>query len=293
MNTPSDATTRLSVRDGIATLTLNRPHRRNAMTRAMLQAVCDDFDAVNADDDVRAVVVTGAGSSFCVGADLADAGSFGRGQALPAENRRDAGGVLALRIFACRKPVIAAINGDAVGVGATMTLPMDVRLASEATRFAFPFARRGIVPESCASWFLPRVVGISRALEWTMFGGLIPVTDAREAGLVRSVHAATSLLDEAHQLALRLTSQGSPTSISATRRLLWQGLTLQHPMHSHEQESALLTALAGGPDAAEGVASFLEKRPPEFRSRSSVELAAFEGWWAGPEYAPIPLARGD
>jgi len=293
MNTPSEPTTRRSVRDGIATLTFNRPDRRNAMTRDMLHALCEDFDILDADDEVRAIIVTGEGSSFCVGADLANVRSFGRGEATPDGASRDVGGILALRIFACNKPVIAAVNGDAVGVGATMTLPMDIRLAADTARFAFPFTRRGIVPESCASWFLPRIVGISRALEWTMFGGLISAAEANQAGLVRSLHSPGTLLEDAYQLARRLTRNGSPVSLSATRRLLWQGLTQQHPMHSHEQESALLTALAGSPDVTEGVASFFEKRPPQFHSRPSVELEQFESWWATPDYAPIPPIQRD
>jgi enoyl-CoA hydratase/carnithine racemase len=284
---PPEATTRRTVVDGIATITLNRPDRRNAMTRDMVHQLCADFDAVDADDGIRAVIVTGAERSFCVGADLGNPTAFGRAEERADRMRRDVGGYLALRIFTCRKPVIAAVNGDAVGIGATMTLPMDIRLASTAARYMFPFTRRGIVPETCASWFLPRVVGISRALEWTMYGGLISADEVFQAGLVRSLHAPEELLPAAHAVAVRLTESGSPVSIGATRRLLWQGLTNGHPMESHQEESALLAALSGGPDATEGVRSFLEKRPAAFTSRPSTELVPFEGWWDVPEFSAL------
>jgi enoyl-CoA hydratase/carnithine racemase len=284
--------TRRSVSDGVATISLERPDRRNAMTRDMIQQLCADLDAIDSDDDIRAIIVTGTGRSFCVGADLGDPDALGQGEEHPEGSGRDVGGILALRIFACRKPVIAAVNGDAVGIGVTMTLPMDVRLASSAARFAFPFTRRGIIPETCASWFLPRVVGISRALEWTLYGGLISAAEALEAGLVRSLHPPDELLSAAHAVALRLTRTGAPVSIGATRRLLWQGLTHQHPMQSHEQESALLAALSRGPDSSEGVRSFLDKRPASFVSRPSRDLVPFEGWWKAPDYSgPIPAPQ--
>jgi len=282
-----DVAIRRTVADGIATITLDRPERRNAMTRAMVHQLCAELDAVDADDGIRAVIVTGVGRSFCAGADLGNPAAFGRGEERADRTRRDVGGYLALRIFTCRKPVIAAVNGDAVGIGATMTLPMDIRLASTSARYAFPFTRRGIVPETCASWFLPRVVGISRALEWTMYGGLIQAEEVLEAGLVRSLHNTDELLPAAHAVAVRITSSGSPVSVAATRRLLWQGLTNHHPMQSHQEESGLLAALSGTPDATEGVRSFLEKRPPRFTSSPAAELPRFEDWWTVPDFSAL------
>lgn len=283
-----ESSTRRTVVDRVATITLDRPDRRNAMTREMVYQLCADLDAIDAADDIRAVIVTGAGSSFCAGADLGNPTAFGNGAERTDRTRRDVGGFLALRIFTCRKPIIAAINGDAVGIGATMTLPMDIRIASTDARFAFPFTRRGIVPETCASWFLPRLVGISQALEWTLYGGLIPAQEALDARLIRSLSAPEDLQSTAHSVALRLTELGSPVSIGATRRLLWQGLTNDHPMQSHEQESAVLAALSGTPDAVEGVRSFLDKRGPNFTSQPSLDLAPFERWWAAPEFSPLP-----
>ena len=281
---PDSGVVTTTVDDAIAVLRINRPERRNALSRHTVSRVCEVLDGLDGDDDVRAVIVTGSGTTFSAGADLSGGGAtFGRTAADPA-NERDYGGILALRLFAFTKPVIGAVNGDAAGLGATMTLPMDVRLASEGARFVFPFARRGIVPEACSTWFLPRLVGVSRALEWTLGGAPVPAREAQEAGLVRDVHPADELLDAATQVARDLTRRSSPLSVAATRQMLWQGLTLAHPMEAHRRESELVRSLGQGPDAFEGVSAFLEKREPRFASRPSNDLAPFTDWWALPDY---------
>lgn len=276
----------VSIESAVATVTLDRADRRNAMTRAMVYGLIDVLDRLDLDDDVRAIVVTGAGAAFSVGADLEGGrGTFADTVDEPeADADRDVGGILALRLFACTKPLIAAINGDAVGIGATMTLPMDIRLAATSARFRFPFARRGIVPESCGSWFLPRIVGVSRAMEWLTGGALISSDDAVDAGLVRSLHAPDELVPAATELARRLTADTSPVSVAATRQLVWQGLTTPHPMIAHRRETRLLRALAGGPDATEGIAAFLERRDAHFTSRPSHDLSPFADWWRTPPY---------
>jgi enoyl-CoA hydratase/carnithine racemase len=271
------------VEASVAVVSLNRPERRNALTRAVVQQLCDVLDDLDSDDDVRAIVITGAGSSFCVGADLEGGGrTFASAPSQPMQ--RDYGGILALRIFRCTKPVIAAVNGDAAGLGATMTLPMDVRLAANTARFVFPFTRRGIVPEACSTWFLPRVVGVSRALEWTLSGAPVSALDAQAAGLVRTLHEPAELMAAAHQVALDLTANSSPLSVAATRQMMWQGLTLSHPMEAHRRESVLVHTLGRGPDAAEGIDAFLQKRPAAFTSRPSRDLTSFAGWWTEPDF---------
>jgi enoyl-CoA hydratase/carnithine racemase len=277
----------------VAVVTLNRPHRRNALTASAVHALCLALTDLDADDAISAVVITGAGDTFSVGADLGGGvrtftsrvskSGDATDQPQP-DSRRDVGGVLALTLFGLGTPVIAAVNGDAVGIGATMTLPMDIRIASTAARFRFPFVRRGIVPETCSSWFLPRIVGVSRALEWTYSAALIPADEAHEAGLIRSVHDPEALMPTALALAQRLTEQAAPVSISATRKLMWHGLTQSHPMTAHHHESELLRALAVGPDVAEGIEAFLEKRRPQFVGRPSEALAPFASWWADPPY---------
>ena len=257
--------------DRVLTVTLDRPDRLNAFTVAMQQELCAVLDEVDADPGIRAVIVTGRGRGFCAGADLGsggdtfdvDAGSPATGSGGPAAHR-DEGGLLALRLFALTKPVIAAINGPAVGVGVTMTLPMDVRLASDTARFGFVFARRGIVPEACSSWFLPRVVGISTALEWTMTGRVFGADEALERGLVRSVHPADELLPAARALATEIATNTSAVSVAMTRQMLWSLLGADHPMAAHRIDSAAIAALGRSADAREGVLSFLEKRPPAF-----------------------------
>lgn len=278
--------------DGILTITLNRPERLNAWTATMARELMAAFDRVDADDKVRAVIVTGAGHAFCAGADLERGGETfdwrARGQAQGAqadgaEVPRDNGGQLTLRIFDCTKPVIAAVNGAAVGVGATMTLPMDIRIAAEDARFGFVFVRRGIVPEAASSWFLPRVVGINRALEWVMTGRVFPAEEARAAGLVRSVHPAGELLDVARALAREIAENAAPVSVALARRMLWRMLGAEHPMIAHRTDSRAMFLRGQSADVVEGINSFLEKRPPRFADRVSDGLPdVFPGWEAPP-----------
>jgi enoyl-CoA hydratase/carnithine racemase len=293
MTETSDDTVAVDIDHGIAIIRIDRPEHRNAMTRAMVMRLVSAFDRVDADDTVRAVIVTGEGACFSVGADLSGGGKTFRGREGRDPGERDTGGILALRVFRCAKPVIAAINGDAVGIGATMTLPMDIRLAADNARFAFPFVRRGIVPETCSSWFLPRIVGISRALEWMMSGGLVSAAEAQAAGLVRDCLPPEQLLPTAIETAHRLTSRSSPLSVAATRRLLWQGLTTAHPIEAHRQESLLLGGLAMGPDATEGITSFLERREPQFVSRPSQDMQQFAHLWVEPPYGAASDTSAD
>lgn len=271
------------VEDGIATLTLNRPEKLNAFTRDMMYEVLDALDRVDADDAVRVLIVTGAGRGFCAGADLSGgSGTFDeRERAAEAgiEGQRDGGGRVTLRLFDLAKPVIAAVNGPAVGVGVTMTLPMDVRLASERARFGFVFARRGLVPEAASSWFLPRVVGISRACEWVCTGRVFPASEALEAGLVRSVHPPGELLPAARALAREIADHTAPVAVAVSRQMLWKMLGAGHPMEAHRVDSRGIRALGRSPDAHEGVASFLEKRPPRFGMRPSADMPDFYPWW--------------
>jgi enoyl-CoA hydratase/carnithine racemase len=275
--------------DGILTVTLDRPDRLNAFTPEMQHDLIAAFDQADEDRSVRCVVVTGRGRGFCAGADLAGGGdtfavrsSNGGGE--PDGRRRDGGGMVSLRIFACTKPVIAAINGPAVGVGVTMTLPMDIRLAAESARFGFVFARRGLVPEAASSWFLPRVVGISRATEWCYTGRVFGADEALAAGLVRSVHPDGELLDAAYALAGEIAASTSPVSVTLTRQMLWHMLGEPHPMAAHRIDSAAIETLGQGPDAREGVTSFLEKRRPAFPSKVPDDLPDFTPWWEEPEF---------
>jgi len=253
-----------SVDDRVLTLTLSRPEKLNAFTAQMLAEMLDALDRADADDDVRAIIVTGSGRAFCAGADLssgsgtfdARAGAGGVG----IEQRRDGGGRLTLRIYDCKKPIIAAINGPAVGVGVTMTLPMDVRLASQDARFGFVFARRGICLEAASSWFLPRVVGVSRALEWGFSGRVFPASEALAAGLVRSLHAPSDLLPAARELAREIADNTSAISVAMTRQLVWKMLGADHPMEAHKLDSRAISALGQSADAHEGVASARARR---------------------------------
>ena len=258
-----------SVADSVATITLSRPERMNAFTDVMMREVIDAFDRVDADDDVRVVVVTGAGErAFCAGADLGGGGeTFSKGGSdiqTAVGVPRDGGGMVSLRIFDCKKPVIGAINGAAVGVGVTMTLPMDIRLASDNARFGFVFARRGIVPEACSSWFLPRLVGISTAAEWCYSGLVFPATEALERGLVRSVHAPEDLLPAAYELAREIADNTAPVSVALTRQMLWRMLGADHPMEAHRVDSRGIQSRGASADSKEGVESFLEKRQPAY-----------------------------
>ena len=277
------------VADRVATITLDRPDRLNAFTGRMQVELCDAFDRIDADDDVRAVIVTGRGRGFCAGADLGTGGSTfdaaESGAAYEPDGRhRDEGGLTALRIFACTKPVIAAVNGPAVGVGVTMQLPMDVRLASTEAKFGFVFARRGIVPEACSSWFLPRLVGISQAMEWCATGRVFGAPEALAGGLVRSIHEPDDLLPAAHALAAEIAENTSAVSVALTRALLWRMLGASHPMEAHRVDSALIDACGAGPDAREGVISFLQKRPAVFPGRVSTDLPAPYPWWDEPVF---------
>jgi enoyl-CoA hydratase/carnithine racemase len=262
---------RYEVQDHVLTITLHRPDRLNAFTGTMARELIEAFDRADADDEVRAVVVTGEGRAFCAGADLGAGGDTfdSRDRQEEGEVPRDGGGVVTLRIFASTKPVIAAINGPAVGVGITMTLPMDVRLAAEGAKIGFVFARRGIVPEACSSWFLPRIVGISQAMEWCATGRVFTAEEALAGGLVRSVHPPEEVLGAARALAAEIAEHGAPVSVALTRRLLWAGLGAEHPMAAHRADSRAMFSRGQSDDAREGVTSFLEKRPAQFSDRVS------------------------
>jgi enoyl-CoA hydratase/carnithine racemase len=271
---------RCEVDEGVLTITLDRPERLNAYTPTMQQELLAAFDDADADDDVRAVIVTGAGRGFCAGADLEAGGdTFDyRRRGVDDEVPRDGGGRVALRIFESTKPVIGAINGPAVGVGATMTLPMDVRLASDSAKIGFVFTRRGIVPEACSSWFLPRVVGISRAMEWAATGRVFGAEEALAGGLVRSVHPGDELIAAARSLAREIADNTAPVSVALARRLMWAGLGAAHPMEAHRADSRAMLARGQSEDVREGVASFLEKRPAQFPDRVSDGLPDVFPW---------------
>jgi enoyl-CoA hydratase/carnithine racemase len=263
-------TIRYEVADRVLTITLHRPERLNAFTETMRTELIDAFERADGDDEVRAVIVTGAGRGFCAGMDLGGGGgTFDYGEHADGEIPRDGGGRVVLRIFECTKPVIAAINGPAVGVGITMTLPMDIRLAAESARMGFVFTRRGIVPEACSSWFLPRLVGISQAMEWVASGRVFDAQEALAGGLVRSVHPDGELLDAAHALAQEIAQHTAPVSVALARRLLWNMLGAEHPMEAHRADSRAMFARGRSEDAREGVTSFLEKRDPRFSDRVS------------------------
>jgi enoyl-CoA hydratase/carnithine racemase len=283
----------LDVADRVLTITLNRPDRLNAFTVTMADEVMAAFDVADEDPEVRAVIVTGKGRGFCAGADLGAGGSTfdvtaesqatGRADR-PPEQHRDEGGLVTLRIFGCTKPVIAAINGPSVGVGATMTLPMDIRLASESAKFGFVFARRGLVPEACSSWFLPRVVGISTALEWTLTGRVFGPDEALRVGLVRAVLPPDELLPAARELAREIAENTSATSIAMTRQMLWRMLGADHPMAAHQVDSNAIAKLGRSADVREGVLSFLEKRPPAFTDQVPADIPAPWPFWTEPAF---------
>ena len=296
-------TLRYEVDQHILTLTLNRPDQLNAFNGPMMNELIAAFDVADADDDVRAIIVTGAGRAFCAGADLsAGAKTFDYAaradkpekQGTPTgadgqpdwghESVRDGGGRVVLRIYECLKPVIAAINGPAVGIGATMLLPMDIRLAADSARIGFVFARRGITPEACSSWFLPRLVGISRALEWTYSGRIFPATEALAGGLVSALHAPDALLPAARALAREIIEHAAPVSVALTRQMMWRMLGADHPMEAHKIDSRAIYARGASPDAKEGVMAFLEKRPAQFTNTVSHDMPAFFPWWKARGY---------
>ena len=277
------------VTDGVLTITLNRPDKLNAFTGAMACDLLTAFDQADADDEVRAIVVTGAGRGFCAGADLsAGAATFdhraagsqvGGADDLSDERIRDTGGRVTLRIFRCLKPVIAAVNGPAVGIGATMQLAMDFRLASETARFGFVFARRGIVPEAASSWFLPRIVGVPHALEWCLTGRVFDAAEAKSGGLVRSVHAPGALLPAAYAIAREIADNTAPVSVALTRQMIWRMAGARDPMEAHRIDSSGIFRRGASADAAEGVTSFLEKRPARFPDLVSQDMPDYFPWW--------------
>ena len=286
-------TIKLEISDNIATLTLNRPDRMNAFTPQMAIDMIAAFNETDANDDVRVVIVTGAGRGFCAGADLGGGGatfdykrrSAERGEAqFAAEMQRDSGGTVGLRIYESLKPVIAAINGAAVGVGATMTLPMDIRLAVPGAKMGFVFARRGIVPETLSSYFLPRLVGVSTALEWTMTGRVFTSEEAKERGLVRSLHAPDELLPAARALAREIADNTAPVSVALARRMMLDMLDAGHPMEAHRLESRLMVARGQAGDAKEGVTSFLEKRAPVYPDKVSTDMPQPYPWRPTPPF---------
>jgi enoyl-CoA hydratase/carnithine racemase len=274
------------VSDRVLTITLDRPERLNAWTPVMGRELIEAFDQADADDEVRAIIVTGAGRAYCAGADL---GAGGETFAMRERDgggavSRDNGGQFALRVFSAMKPVIAAINGPAVGVGATMTLPMDIRLAADEARIGFVFTRRGIVPEACSSWFLPRIVGISRAMEWVATGRIFSAREALEGGLVRSTHPAAELLDTARAIAREIAENTAPVSVALARQMLWRMLGAGHPMLAHRADSRGMFFRGQSADAFEGVSSFLEKRPAQFGDRVSAGLPDIMPGWTDPEF---------
>ncbi len=272
---------RYEAEDGLLTLTLDRPDKLNAFTSTMFHELLDALDRADADDDVRAVIVTGAGRAFCAGADLSSGESSFDPATWDADSieHRDAGGMLTLRLFDLKKPVIAAVNGPAVGIGTTLQLAMDFRLASQDARFGLVFTRRGIVPEACSSWFLPRLVGISQALEWTLSGRVFGAEEALAGGLVRSVHSPDELLPAARALARELTEKTSAVSVALARQMMWKMLGADHPIEAHKVDSRGIYAMGTSGDCKEGVMSFLEKRPPEFKMRVSADMPDFYPWW--------------
>jgi enoyl-CoA hydratase/carnithine racemase len=273
------------VEDEILTITLNRPERMNACTVKMYEEVIAAFDRADADDGVKAIIVTGAGKAFCAGADLErGADTWGARSELTDLSKQEryvgnGGGRVTRRIFDCNKPVIAAINGAAVGIGITMTLPMDIRLCVEGAKIGFVFASRGIVPEACSSWFLPRIVGISKALEWCYSAKIIRAEEARDAGLFRSVHSQEELLPAARALAREFATNSSAVSMAITRHMMWRMLGAPHPIDAHEVDTAAMNALGGSNDAKEGITAFLEKRAPRFNDLLTEHLPKFFPWW--------------
>jgi len=270
------------VAEGVATVTLNRPDRLNAVNTTVIRELVEAFDRADGDDAVRAVIVTGAGRAFCAGADLGGGGQTfagGPGRTDQPEAHRDGGGLVTLRIFEMKKPVIAAINGPAVGFGITLTLAMDVRLASTAAKIGFVFARRGVVPEACSTWFLPRIVGIAQAAEWAYTGRVFGPDEALAGGLVSQVLAPDALLPTARALALEIAQSTSAVSVALIRQMLWRMLGADHPREAHRIGSLGLWHTGRSADAHEGVTSFLEKRPPRFTGRPSKDMPPFYPWW--------------
>ena len=278
---------RYEVEDGVCTVTLNRPDRLNAVNTPMLDELREAWDRADADDGVRAVIVTGAGRAFCAGADLGSGGAtFDYHSRASAEEHRDGGGTVTLRIFDMKKPVIAAINGPAVGFGITLTLPMDIRIASTAARMGFVFARCGVVPEACSTWFLPRLVGISQAAEWVYTGRVFGAEEALAGKLVSRVVAPDALLPTARELAREIAGNTSAISVTLARQMMWKLLGADHPREAHRLDSMAMFWTGRSADAREGIAAFLEKRAARFPLRPSADLPPFYPWWAAQPSAP-------
>ena len=275
-------TIRYEVEDGILTLTLDRPEALNAFNSEMRTEMIDACDRADADDDVKAIIVTGAGRAFCAGADLAGGGNTFNADARSDRKsglNPDGGGQLTLRLYELNKPIIAAINGAAVGVGVTMTLAMDIRLAADVAKFGFVFARRGIVPEACSSYFLPRVVGISQALEWCYSGRVFPASEALQGGLVKALYDKDDLLSQARAIAADIRDNTAPVSIALIRHMMWRMLGADHPMEAHKIDSRGIYYRGRSADTKEGVESFLEKRPAEFTESVSKDMPEYFPWW--------------
>jgi enoyl-CoA hydratase/carnithine racemase len=265
---------------GIGLITLNRPDKLNAFSALMMREIIQALDQAEADDEIRVLVFTGAGRAYCAGADLsAGGGSAFSYKAEPIDEFRDGGGVMNLRIFEMKKPVIAAINGPAVGVGATMTLPMDIRLASDTARMGFVFTRRAIAPDGCCTWFLPRVVGIGQAAEWLISGRVFSAQEALQAGLVHRLLPADDLLPAAMEKAREIVENTSSISVALTKQMVWRMLGAEHPMDAHRVESKAVYFMGGSDDCREGVSAFLEKRRPSFPMKLSRDLPDFYPWW--------------
>ncbi|MBE8220274.1 MAG: crotonase/enoyl-CoA hydratase family protein [Alphaproteobacteria bacterium] len=291
------------VEDGLFIITLCRPEVMNAFTARMMHELCEAFDSADADDNVRAIIVTGDGDrAFCAGADLSGGGdtfNYEKRQDQAAKKTavrddgsidwsdagvRDSGGKLSLRIYESVKPVIAAVNGAAVGIGATMQLPMDIRIASENARFGFVFSRRGVVPEACSSWFLPRLVGISQALQWCYTGKVFNADEALRGGLISEITPKGKVLERAKEIAREMTKGTAPISVTISRQMLWRMLGADHPMEAHKVDSKAIYGLGRMPDAKEGVTSFLEKREPEFSDSPARDIPDFYPWWDERKY---------
>ena len=270
------------VEDGILTITLNRPEALNAFNTPMLEELLDACDRADADDEVKAIIVTGAGRAFCAGADLSSGGNTFNSDARSDRSsgiNPDGGGRLTLRLYELNKPIIAAINGPAVGVGVTMTLAMDIRLASTQAKFGFVFARRGIVPEACSSYFLPRAVGISKALEWCYSGKVFPAQEAMDGGLLRSLHEPDDLLTQAREIAAEIRDNTAPVSVALLRHMMWKMLGADHPMEAHKIDSRGIYYRGRSADSKEGVESFLEKRDANYPCKVSNDMPEFFPWW--------------
>jgi enoyl-CoA hydratase/carnithine racemase len=293
MAAPAFETIKLEVEDGIATLTLNRPDKLNAFNTQMMLDMIAAFDFTDAEDEVKVVIVTGAGRGFCAGADLSAGAQTFNYEARGGEEKaartqggvhRDGGGLLTLRIYDSLKPVIAAVNGPAVGVGVTMQLAMDIRMASTEARFGLVFARRGLNPEAASSWFLPKLVGVQTALEWCYTGRVFPAQEAFDKGLVRSLHAPEDLLPAARALAREIADNTAPVSIALTRQLIWRNAGAAHPMDAHMADSRGIEIRGKMGDAKEGVVSFLEKRPANYPDKVSSDLPDIWDHWTRPTF---------